>query len=49
MSDRITIATAVFIAGVKLGAYTVQLKDELSLHLGTLGFKTIMQCSATGP
>jgi hypothetical protein len=49
MSDRITIATAVFIAGVMLGAFTVQLKDQLSLHLGTLGFKTIIQCSATGP
>jgi hypothetical protein len=39
MSDRITIATTVFIAGIMFGAFTVQLKDQLSLHLGTLGFK----------
>ena len=49
MSDRKTIATAVFIAGIMLGATTVQLKDQLSLHLGTLGFNTIIQCAATGP
>jgi hypothetical protein len=49
MSDRITIATTIFIAGIMLGAFTVQLKDQLSLHLGTLGFNAIMQCSATGP
>jgi hypothetical protein len=49
MSDRLTITTMVFIAGIMLGAFTVQLKDQLSLHLGTLGFNTIMQCSATGP
>jgi hypothetical protein len=49
MSDRITVVTMVFVAGVMIGAFTVQLKDQLSLHLGTLGFNTIMQCSATGP
>jgi len=49
MSDRKTIATAVFIAGIMLGATTVQLKDQLSLHLGTLSFNTIIQCAATGP
>jgi hypothetical protein len=49
MSDRLTIATTLFIAGIMLGAFTVQLKDQLSLHLGTLRFNTIMQCSATGP
>jgi len=49
MTDRITIATTVFIAGIMLGALTVQLKDQLSLRLGTSGFHTIMQCSATGP
>jgi hypothetical protein len=49
MSDHITIATTVFIAGIMLGAFTVQLKGQLSLHLGILGFNTIMQCSATGP
>jgi hypothetical protein len=48
MSDRITNATTVFIAGIMIGAFSVQLKDQLSLHLGTLGFNTIMQCSATG-
>ena len=37
------------IAGIMLGAFTVQLKDQLSLHLGTSGFNTIMQCAATGP
>jgi hypothetical protein len=49
MTDRTTVATTLFIAGIMLGAFTVQLKDQLSLHLGTLGFHTIMQCSATGP
>jgi hypothetical protein len=49
MSDRKIIATTVFIAGMMLGALTVQLKDQLSLHLGTLGFDAIMSCSATGP
>jgi hypothetical protein len=49
MSDRKTIATTLFIAGVTFGAFTVQLKDQLSLHLGTLGFDAIMKCSATGP
>jgi hypothetical protein len=48
MSDRITDATTVFIAGIMMGAFSVQLKDQLSLHLGTLGYNTIMQCSATG-
>jgi hypothetical protein len=49
MSDRITIGTTAFIARIMLGAFAVQLRDQLSLHLGTLGFNTIMQCSATGP
>jgi hypothetical protein len=49
MSDRKTLATAVFIAGIMLGAFTVQLKDQLSLHLGTLGLDAIMKCSAMGP
>jgi hypothetical protein len=49
MSDRVAIATTMLIAGIMIGAFTVQLKDQLSLHLGTLGFNTIMQCSATGP
>jgi hypothetical protein len=49
MSDRNVVATSVFIAGIILGAFTVQLKDQLSLHLGTSGLNTIMQCAATGP
>ena len=49
MSDRKTIAITAFIAGIMLGAFTVQLKDQLSLHLGTFGFDDIMKCSATGP
>ena len=49
MSDRNVIVTTVFIAGLMLGAFTVQLKDQISLHLGTLGFNSIMQCAATGP
>lgn len=49
MSDRNVVATSVFIAGIMLGAFTVQLKDQLSLHLGTSGINTIMQCAATGP
>jgi hypothetical protein len=49
MSDRLTVTATVFIAGIMIGAFTVQLKDQLSLHLGTLGFNTIMQCSAAGP
>jgi hypothetical protein len=49
MSDRNVVATMVFIAGFMFGAFTVQLKDQISLHLGTLGFNTIMQCAATGP
>ena len=49
MSDRHVVATTMLIAGIMLGAFTVQLKDQLSLRLGTLGFNTIMQCAATGP
>jgi hypothetical protein len=49
MSDRKTIAITVFIAGIMLGAFTVELKDQLSLHFGTLGLNAIMKCSATGP
>ena len=49
MSDRHVVATTMLIAGMMLGAFTVQLKDQLSLRLGTLGFNTIMQCGATGP
>ena len=49
MSDRYTIVTMAFVAELMLGATTVQLKDQISLHLGTLGFNTIMQCAATGP
>ena len=49
MSDRNVIVTTVFIAELMLGAFTVQLKDQISLHLGTLGFNSIMQCAATGP
>jgi hypothetical protein len=49
MSERNVIATTVFIAGIMLGAFTVQLKDQVSLRLGTLGFNQIMQCAATGP
>jgi hypothetical protein len=49
MSDRHVVATTMSIAGIMLGAFTVQLKDQLSLHLGTSGFNTIMQCAATGP
>jgi hypothetical protein len=49
MSDRKTIAITVFIAGIMLGAFTVELKDQLSLHLGTLGLDAIMKCSTTGP
>ena len=49
MSNRNVITTTVFIAGIMLGAFTVQLKDQISLQLGTLGFSAIMQCAATGP
>jgi hypothetical protein len=49
MSDRNVIATTVFIAGIMFGAFTLELKDQTSLHLGTLGFDAIMKCSATGP
>jgi hypothetical protein len=49
MSDRKVVATTMLIAGIMLGAFTVQLKDQISLHLGTLGFDAIMKCSATGP
>jgi hypothetical protein len=49
MSDRRILATTMLVAGIMLGAFTVQLKDQISLHLGTLGFDAIMKCSATGP
>jgi hypothetical protein len=49
MSDRYTIVTMAFVAGIMLGALTVQIKDQISLQLGTLGFYAIMQCAATGP
>ena len=49
MSDRKVVATTMLIAGIMLGAFTVQLKDQLSLHLGTLGLDAIMKCSAMGP
>ena len=49
MSDRYTIVTMAFVAGLMLGAFTVQLKDQISLQLGTLGFSAIMRCAATGP
>jgi hypothetical protein len=49
MSDRHVVATTMLIAGIMLGAFTVQLKDQISLHLGTLGFDAIVKCSATGP
>ncbi len=49
MSDRHVVATTMLIAGIMLGAFTVQLKDHVSLRLGTLGFDTIMRCAATGP
>ena len=49
MSDRNVITTTVFIAGIMLGAFTVQLKDQISLRIGTLGFNAIMQCAAMGP
>jgi hypothetical protein len=49
MSERVTVAMTMLIAGIMIGAFTVQLKDQLSLRLGTLGFNTIMHCSATGP
>jgi hypothetical protein len=49
MSERKVVATTIFIAGIMLGAFTVQLKDQLSLHLGTSGLNTIMRCAATGP
>ena len=49
MSDRHVVATTMLIAGIMLGAFTVQLKDQLSLHLETSGFNTMMQCAATGP
>jgi hypothetical protein len=49
MSDRYTIVTMAFVAGLMLGAFTVQLKDQISLQLGALGFNAIMQCAATGP
>ena len=37
MSDRHVVATTMLIAGIMLGAFTVQLKNQGSLHLGTLG------------
>ena len=46
MSDRNVVVTTVFIAGIMLGAFTVQLKDQLSLHLGTLGLDAIMKKAA---
>jgi hypothetical protein len=49
MYERKVVATTIFIAGIMLGALTVQLKDQLSLHLGTSGLNTIMRCAATGP
>ena len=49
MSDRNVITTTVFIAGIMLGAFTVQLKDQISLRIGTFGFNAIMQFAATGP
>ena len=49
MSDRHVVATTMLIVGIMLGAFTVQLKDQISLHLGSLGFNAIMQCAATGP
>jgi hypothetical protein len=49
MSDRYVIATTMLIAGIMLGAFTVQLKDQVSLRLGTLGFNQIIKCAATGP
>jgi hypothetical protein len=49
MSDRNVITTTVFIAGIMLGAFTVQLKDQISLRIGTLGFNAIVRCAATGP
>jgi uncharacterized transporter YbjL len=49
MTDRNVVATMVFVAGIMLGAFTVQLKDQVSLRLGTLGFNQIMACAATGP
>jgi len=36
MTDRNVVATMVFVAGIMLGAFTVQLKDQVSLRLGTL-------------
>jgi hypothetical protein len=48
MSDRKTIAITVFIAGIMLGAFTVELKDQLSLHLGTLGLDAIMNARRRG-
>ena len=39
----------VFISGLMLGACAVQLKDELSLHYGTLGFDQIARCLSMGP
>jgi hypothetical protein len=49
MSDRKVVATTMLIAGIMLGAFTVQLKDQVSLRLGTLGFNQIIKCAATGP
>ena len=34
MSDRNVVATPIFVAGIMLGAFTVQLKDQLSLGIG---------------
>ena len=34
MSDRNVVATTIFVAGIMLGAFTVQLKDQLSLGIG---------------
>ena len=34
MSDRNVVATTIFVTGIMLGAFTVQLKDQLSLGIG---------------
>ena len=46
---RRTAFAFVFISGLMLGACAVQLKDELSLHYGTLGFYQIARCLSIGP
>jgi hypothetical protein len=43
MSDRHVVATTMLIAGIMLGAFTVQLKDHVSLR--RLRYNNAMRCN----